>query len=220
MTQNTSTAVMARRSEPHDSLDDFPTPPWATRALLAFLMAQGFKIPGQSCWEPCANRGFMVRPLAEAFEVVYGSDAHDYGHGYAVRDFLFPGDEPEFDWIITNPPFRLAQEVALTAIERARVGVALLLRSVWTEGGERYERIFKNRAPTYQLQFSHRVPMVKGRVDENAVSATAYSWFIWDVRGGRFFNETTTLCWVPPGSRKVLEMAGDYETTKFAEAAE
>lgn len=34
MTQNTSHAVMAQRVEAHDSLDDFPTPPWATRALL------------------------------------------------------------------------------------------------------------------------------------------------------------------------------------------
>ena len=33
MAQNTSTAVMARRAEAPDSLDFFPTPPWATRAL-------------------------------------------------------------------------------------------------------------------------------------------------------------------------------------------
>ena len=32
--QNVSTAVMQRRIEPHDSLDFFPTPPWATRALV------------------------------------------------------------------------------------------------------------------------------------------------------------------------------------------
>ena len=32
--QNTSHAVMAQRSEPKDSPDNFPTPPWATRALL------------------------------------------------------------------------------------------------------------------------------------------------------------------------------------------
>ena len=38
MAQNTSHAVMAQRIEPADSLDDFPTPPWATRALLKILM--------------------------------------------------------------------------------------------------------------------------------------------------------------------------------------
>ncbi len=35
--QNRSSAVMQQRSEPHDSLDDFPTPPWATRALCEYI---------------------------------------------------------------------------------------------------------------------------------------------------------------------------------------
>lgn len=30
--QNRSSAVMQQRAEPHNSLDDFPTPPWATKA--------------------------------------------------------------------------------------------------------------------------------------------------------------------------------------------
>jgi hypothetical protein len=36
--QNISHAVMAQRTEPKDSRDDFPTPPWATReaAMAAF----------------------------------------------------------------------------------------------------------------------------------------------------------------------------------------
>lgn len=38
MTQNESSAVMRQRREPHHSLDDFPTPPWGTRALLEFLI--------------------------------------------------------------------------------------------------------------------------------------------------------------------------------------
>ena len=59
--QNKSSAVMQRRSEPHDSLDDFPTPPWATRALLGRL-----ELSGRVCREPTANRGHMVRVLAEA----------------------------------------------------------------------------------------------------------------------------------------------------------
>lgn len=33
MAQNRSHAVMSQRVEAHDSLDHFPTPPWATRAL-------------------------------------------------------------------------------------------------------------------------------------------------------------------------------------------
>ena len=38
MTQNRSHAVMQQRHEAHDSLDDFPTPPWATRALMECVL--------------------------------------------------------------------------------------------------------------------------------------------------------------------------------------
>lgn len=36
--QNTSHAVMAQRIEAKDSPDDFPTPPWATRALCEYIL--------------------------------------------------------------------------------------------------------------------------------------------------------------------------------------
>ena len=41
MSQNRSSAVMAQRKEPPDSLDFFPTPPWATRALCERLASEG-----------------------------------------------------------------------------------------------------------------------------------------------------------------------------------
>lgn len=34
MAQNRSNAVMATRVEASDSLDDFPTPPWATQPVI------------------------------------------------------------------------------------------------------------------------------------------------------------------------------------------
>lgn len=70
MTQNTSSAVMQRRSEPHDSLDDFPTPPWATRALCEWMKSSRMRHGMVSCREPAANRGHMVKPLREYFQRV------------------------------------------------------------------------------------------------------------------------------------------------------
>lgn len=88
--QNRSTAVMQRRIEPHNSLDDFPTPPWATRAVCEWLLAQQLLDPAQTCREPAANRGYMVRPLAELFiPPIDASDVHDYGAGFPVRDYLW-----------------------------------------------------------------------------------------------------------------------------------
>lgn len=79
MSANRSSAVIQQRSEPHDSLDDFPTPPWATRALCEWLLARSLIMPDFVCREPAANRGHMVRPLDEYFTAVIGSDVHDYG---------------------------------------------------------------------------------------------------------------------------------------------
>jgi hypothetical protein len=205
MSQNRSTAVMQRRTEAHDSLDDFPTPPWATRALCEWLLL-GHPIEHQTCREPAANRGHMVRPLSEYFGLVLPSDVHDYGAGYTVQDYLFglESDISRTDWTITNPPFRLAEQFIERALSRSMVGVAVILRSAFLEGKGRYERLFEHRPPTDVLQFVERVPMVKGRLDEDAASATAYAWLVW-----RHMKPATALHWIAP-CRKRLERADDY----------
>ena len=47
--QNTSYAVMAQRIEAQDSLDDFPTPPWATRALIEHVLGGKKRVKSQAC---------------------------------------------------------------------------------------------------------------------------------------------------------------------------
>lgn len=201
---------MAQRAEPNDSLDFFPTPPWATRALCEYLSICDPKLHAKSVWEPACGQGHMVRPLSEYFETVYASDVHDYGHG-AVRDFLFPGDEPTFDWIITNPPFRLGMEFASTAITRARHGVAILVRTAFLEGGERFESLFQPYKPNAILQFCERVPMVKGRYDPKASTATSYCWIIWRCQPTKPHAKSVPIfVWIPPSRRK-LEHAEDYQ---------
>src|SRR5262245_48828667 len=183
MRQNTSHAVMSQRFEALDSLDDFPTPPWATRALCEKLSGTGDDLASMSVWEPACGRGHMSRALTEYFGIVHASDIHPYGHG-AVYDFLkedFPDTTGvgEIDAIITNQPFRLAEQFANLAIKRARSLVALLVRTVFLESTGRYNRLFRSNAPSAVLPFAERVPMVKGRYDPKASTATSYSWFVW-----------------------------------------
>lgn len=206
MSQNRSTAVMQRRVEAHDSLDDFPTPPWATRALCEWLQDQGHPLHLQSCREPAANRGHMARPLFEHFGHVLASDVHDYGAGYPVRDYLFgpTAHLDRTDWTITNPPFRLAEQFIERALELSAVGVAVILRSAFLESVGRFERLFSGRPPSDVLQFVERVPMVKGRLDSEAASATAYAWLVWRKR-----EPATRLHWIAP-CRKRLERPSDY----------
>lgn len=204
MSQNRSTAVMQRRVEAHDSLDDFPTPPWATRALCEWIETNVGIARGSVCREPAANRGHMVVPLLEYFATVDAADVHDYGAGFPQRDYLFGLLPESVKWTITNPPFRLAEQFIERALATSTQGVAVIVRAAFLEGVGRYERLFSETPPSQVLQFCERVVMHKGRLAPEGSSATAYAWLVW-VKG----DVGTSLGWIPP-CRKRLERASDY----------
>lgn len=204
MNQNRSSAVMQQRSEPHSSLDDFPTPPWATRALCEWGGGREM-LSRLSCREPAANRGHMAGPLGEYFGSVDASDIHDYGVGYPVDDYLFGPIGPQVDWTITNPPFRLAEQFIERGLATSICGVAMILRSAFLEGIGRHARLFSRTPPSYVLQFSERVVMHKGKLSEKGSTATAYCWLVWV----KNFHGPTRMEWIAP-CRKSLERQGDY----------
>jgi hypothetical protein len=129
--QNVSHAVMAQRIEPQDGPDDFPTPPWATRGLIEHVLENKTALSKMSCLEPACGAGHMAKVLKEYFGQVQCADAHLYGYGQR-RDFLtYPYETNAVDWVITNPPFRLAEEFVLRALRVARHGVAILARTMF-----------------------------------------------------------------------------------------
>lgn len=217
MKQNVSTAVMQRRGKPPNELDYFPTPPFATRALCEWLR----EVADQqlvSCWEPACGEKHMVRPLQEYFCHVKATDVHQYGENEIIDFPLMAKYSPDadYDFIISNPPFLLAQQFIETALDIAHVGVCMLLRSAFLEGQERFEDLFSKIPPTHVLQFSERVLMLRDRLvryldvdpvsGKTASTATAYCWFVW-IKGD--MGAVTQLHWIPPQRRK-LERPGDY----------
>jgi hypothetical protein len=148
----------------------------------------------------------MAVALAPYFREVIASDVFDYGFGQ-MSDFLEASHTPgSFDWVITNPPFRLGEDFIHRAMTIARFGIAMLARTVFIESVGRHERIFKNNPPSRFAQFTERVPMVKGRVDKKASTATGYAWLVWEKdRLGK-----SELAWIP-ACRKSLERADDYQ---------
>jgi hypothetical protein len=152
----------------------------------------------------------MSRPLEETAQCVISSDVHDYGWGHIVHDFLMPFTPPEADdgvhWVITNPPFRVAEQFVHRGLQVARCGVALLVRTAFAESAQRYDTLFRDCRPSLVAQFVERLPMVKGKLDEDASSATAYCWMVWD----KAASGHTRMIWIPP-SRQELERDGDYQ---------
>lgn len=199
---------MAQRVEPKDSPDDFPTPPWATRGLVEHIIEGKSELAKMTCLEPACGAGHMAKVLKEYFMEVRSADAYSYGYG-PVRDFLkFPYEADAVDWVITNPPFRLAEEFVLRSLRVAKRGVAILARTVFIESIGRFEGIFAHTPPTTFAQFVERVPMVKGRLDAKATTATGYAWLVWEKNS----KSNSNLAWVPPCRRK-LERPGDYNSS-------
>lgn len=218
---------MQRRVEAHDSLDDFPTPSWATRALVEYVikphlgLLAGQMLGKMTAREPCCNRGYMAKPLAETFQRVICTDIFDYGWQGQERtvDYLWPGDLQPAEFTIFNPPFRLAEKFILRSFETpVWQGTAAIVRSAFLEGADRYRNLFTKYPPTIYAQFTERVIMTKGIVrdpskeywDEKAKkmkrpsTATSYCWLVWLRDASR-----KPPMWIPP-CRKALERVGDY----------
>lgn len=128
--QNTTHAVMAQRSEPLDSADDFPPQPWATRALVEHILEDHRSLRKKNCLEPACGAGHMAKVLGEYFRSVDASDANVYGFG-EVRDFLsHPFPEQSVDWVITNPLSSSARNSSLVLwISPVKAWRSLLARS-------------------------------------------------------------------------------------------
>ncbi|KPH80737.1 hypothetical protein AE618_12235 [Bosea vaviloviae] len=196
---------MAQRSEPLDSLDFFPTPPWATRAFVRHVAPELGILRTDIVWEPACGEGHMAKPLRETFRTVLASDIHPYGYG-RVADFLAMQSvdaQNVADLIATNPPFNQAVAFARQALRFAYRGVALLVRTQWLHTIERYE-LFREFPPFVIAYYVERVPMHRGRWEPEGSTATDYCWVCW-----KHGAEPRAPLWIPPGQRQALTKPDD-----------
>jgi hypothetical protein len=156
--------------------DLYETPSGAVHALLRAEL-----LP--SCiWEPAAGHGNIVKVLREAGHTVLASDLVDYGepshfHG---RDFLMEYQAPiGCEAIITNPPYKLADQFVRHALKLCPK-VVMLLRLLFLEGTGRSDildgplarvHLFRNRLPRM-----HR----NGWDGPKATSTVAFAWFVFE----------------------------------------
>lgn len=202
-------------------LEFFPTPPWATRALFEFVLKH-IKYPEiQSALDPAAGLGHMSSVLKEYVSHVEATDIYDYGlHLNTIRNFITHPPKKKPQWIITNPPFELAELFLKTALETATSGVAFLLRLSWIEGQNRYNSIWNRNPASITAPFSERVSMCLGGWDPKGQFATAHAWFIWIKKLGT--NEwyksksfTSPMLLIPPGQKISLSKESDQQLAKL-----
>lgn len=155
--------------------DDFyPTPPEGTQALLSVEQFHG------SIWEPACGDGAMSRELEAAGHQVISTDLIDRGYGTPNVDFLLDW-QTDADNIVTNPPFKHAEQFVRHALNRAPAKVAMLCRLSWLEGQAR-RRLFVGTPLARVWVFSTRLRMQRGRQMEPGESGgmIAFAWYVWE----------------------------------------
>lgn len=152
--------------------DFYPTPPEATLALLAEEKFTG------TIWEPACGNGAMSKVLEDAGHVVMSSDLYDRGFGETSVDFLKTTRSVEN--VVTNPPFKLAQEFVEHSLNCTTGKVAMLCKLVFLEGQKR--RSFFESTPLARVHvFSKRVNFYReGEKGKLGTSMMAFAWFVWE----------------------------------------
>jgi hypothetical protein len=148
--------------------DFYPTPDVATIALL-----EREKFSGE-IWEPACGDGAMSKVIESYGYPVRSTDLFDRGYGEPGVDFLRCTDRCAN--IITNPPFKFANQFIHKALVKADKKIALLLRLNYLESKTR-KKFFTDRKffPFKKvLVFSERVPF------NGPGNMMAFAWFIWD----------------------------------------
>ena len=170
-----------------DGPDFFPTPEWATFALIDNEKFEG------DIWECACGDGAMVEVLKETGNKIISSDLYDRGYGEIGHDFLTTARRcPN---IITNPPFHSAEGFVATALRQADKKFALLLRLAFLEGAKRARNIFHVGPPSRVWVFSERITFYVKGARKAGSGTTAYAWFVWD----KNHSGSTELAWFKPG---------------------
>lgn len=115
------------------------------------------------------------------------------GIGEGNVDFLTQTEMFDGD-IITNPPYRYAQEF----IEKAHSliydnhKIAMFLKLTFLEGQKR-KKLFEKYPPKTIYVFSQRIKCAKnGEFDTTGQSAVAYAWFLWQ----KGFSGSPIVRWI------------------------
>jgi hypothetical protein len=157
--------------------DNYSTPPQAVCALLRIET-----LP-RKIWEPACGSGNIVDVLRGAGHDVCATDLYDWGcsDSRAGVDFLDEITAPlGITTIVTNPPFKRAEQFVAHALELCP-RVIMLLRLAFLES--------ERRAPLLDCgllarvhAFRNRLPMLHrhGWTGPCASSAIPFAWFVFD----------------------------------------
>lgn len=158
------------------------------RALELLLDVETFS---QNIWEPACGEGHLSKVLESRGYNVRSTDLVYRNYGEGDVDFFWFDNVSWNGDIITNPPYRMAQEFVEKALQIIPIGnkVAMFLKIQFLETTAR-RNLFKTNPPQKVYVSSSRLECALNG-DFKGESAVCYCWFIWK----KGFKGDTVIKW-------------------------
>ena len=175
----------AKPKEEREENDFYATHPSATKTFLNEFNKH-FN-PPQIFWENACGNGHIGKVLEDTFPLakIHNTDIIQRQFPCKQLDFLTAtkADRPkEFTYIITNPPFKLAEQFVWKAMDLLNDGevCAYLLRIQFYESKSRKE-LFEKFPPKFIFAHSERQQLSKnGDFDKYTTGTQFFAWFVWE----------------------------------------
>lgn len=162
--------------------DFFETPKVATCTML-----NNINIPRDVIlWECACGHGKISKILEKVYgpDRVLSTELNTDRYGIGGINFLSEGykykPEGKF-WLVTNPPFKLANEFVRKGFELGAERIIFLLRFNYLESGKVREDILNNGHLLRVLLMKERLQMFPyGWTGKKGSATQNHAWFIWD----------------------------------------
>ena len=172
-------------SEGRPEDDFYPTPPYATEALLKAEQFEGMML------EPCCGDGAISKVLSNHGFDVISTDLNNHGYGDIGLDFTLKDYPHKADNVITNPPFKIAEEFLNLSLKRTTKKVAFLCKLQFLEGGKR--KIMFEKEPLKKVWvFSKRLTMTRDGIKMKNSGMIAFAWYVFE----HGYKGEPTLGWI------------------------
>lgn len=148
----------------------------------------------ENIWECACGEGHMAEVFRKADKLFLATDIVDRNYclqastvDFLNTELLGLGD------IVTNPPYKYAQEFVQEALAKVDEGrkVCMFLKVTFLEGKARKKLFEKNPPKTVYVSSSRLSCARNGEFHKFKSSAAAYAWFVWE----KGYNGETTVKW-------------------------
>jgi len=163
--------------------DYYPTPYSMTQQLIDNYVKPEWG-HGFTFFDPAIGQAKAIQKVFN--ENDFHCDGTDliYGDDFLKKDPVFElsnGSKLQYSFIVSNPPYSLADEFVERARETSKHGFIMLLRTNFLSGQKRFENgRFKNLK---HVKIFTRMPDLNSELRDDGKYKTAmivYAWFIWE----------------------------------------